>query len=794
MGVFAFSCGVILLYRLSVLPPPEWFVACFITSFCIAVRSRRPMLRQGALVVMALALGSGWAGWHASQRLSEQLPAGAEGQRVSVSGYVCDVPAPGSFRSLRFSFCVTRWHDLPKDRGQARPVPRLLRLAWYGAEVSKLPAHRLRLSVVLKRPHGTLNDEGFRYEDWLFRKGYRATGTVRAVEPDDTIRCGLHCLYRQVHAGLARWVEVRFANAEHLPLIASLLVGYRGAMTNAHWQVLQATGTVHLVAISGLHLGLIALGAGLIVKRLLLALPPVRLNEATQRALVFMVVMLCCLLYALAAGFTVPTRRALLMVVVGGWSLLFARQRAAWHALVLALAVILLLDPFAPLDQGFWLSFSAVSVLIYVFAGALAVSGWLRALLVSQCAVFAGLWPVLQVFGQDQPLIGGLANLVAIPLVSTVVMPVLVVGGLLVAAVPVGAGVVTGVFDTVLGVLWSLLTELAQLGSPELDAGPVEVAFLACLVLVLFRMPFRGGRVAGVLAILSWLGLALLQSSSNRAMPEPEVRIWDVGQGLSVLVRAGDKVLLYDTGPAVPGVFSSVESTLLPNLKALGVRRIDTLVISHADSDHAGGLALLTDSLEIGQLVSGEVPDVRQKLDGPASFPVVPCLQGSEMLGGLKVSYWRAPGRREGNDASCVLRIEHPESGTEWILPGDIGANVEAHYLAYLNEVADLASGVTRVVLAPHHGSRTSSSVNWVDSLSPDVVIYSAGYRHRFGHPHPMVTARYRSRGGRSFSTACSGMLILAIDHNRLTIKEKRRDAPFWISGADQARAGCKIP
>ncbi|WP_312846248.1 DNA internalization-related competence protein ComEC/Rec2 [Marinobacter arenosus] len=795
MGVFAFSCGVILLYRLSILPPPEWFVASFITSFCIALPSRPRFFRKVAFVFMALSAGAGWAAWHASARLSEQLPATVEGEIVSVSGYVCDVPAPGSFRSLRFSFCVTRWHDLPRHMAEASPMPRKLRLAWYGADASGLPAHRLRLNVVLKRPHGTLNDQGFRYEDWLFRKGYRATGTVRAAEPAGTVYCGLHCRYSEVHAGLASWVASEFSTAEHLPLIASLLVGYRGHMTDDHWQVLQATGTVHLVAISGLHLGLVALGAGLVVRHVMLVVPIGCLGELARRRLLFAAVMVCCLVYALAAGFTVPTRRALVMVVVGGWAALFAREGAAWHALILALATILLLDPFAPLDQGFWLSFGAVAVLICAFANSLGVSGWFWTLLVAQCAVFAGLWPVLNVFGQDQPLVGGLANLVAIPLVSVMAMPVLVFGGLLTAMVPAVSGFVTSAFDAVLGALWGLLSFLAKLPSPQPDAGALEIILLSLLALVLLRAPMTACRVLGGVAILSWLGLSLMQAPlANRPVAEPELRIWDVGQGLSVLVRTKDRVLLYDTGPAVPGVFSSVESTLLPNLKALGVRRIDTLVVSHADSDHAGGLALLADSLEIGQLVTGEVSEVWEKLGGSARFPIVPCLSRGERLGSLDVEYWQAPGAREGNDASCVMSIRHGASGTEWLLPGDISADVEARYLAFRDGTPWAINDKTRVVLAPHHGSKTSSSLTWVETLKPDVVVYSAGYRHRFGHPHPTVTARYRSLGGQSLSTACSGRLILAISNNHLTVKEKRHNVPFWIGAPDQARARCRIP
>ncbi|MBC7183391.1 MAG: ComEC family competence protein, partial [Marinobacter sp.] len=341
----------------------------------------------------------------------------AEGQELSVSGYLCDVPSTGSFNSLRFSFCVTRWHNLSADAEGAR-LPDLLRLSWYGHAGEALPGSRLRLDVVLKRPHGTLNPYGFRYENWLFRKGYRATGSVRGVQPAPAVECSLHCQYRQLHLSLKNWVEERFGNTEHFALISSLLIGHRGAMTQQHWDVLKATGTIHLIAISGLHLGLVALGAGFLCRRLLLAMPARRLSERQARLIVFLVVLACCLVYALAAGFTVPTRRALIMVIVAGWMLLLARQSPVWLPFLTALAVVLLLDPFAPLDQGFWLSFTAVAVLIAVFSARLAGAGWLGSLLVAQVSVFAGLWPVLEVFGQGQPLAGLLANLIAIPWVS----------------------------------------------------------------------------------------------------------------------------------------------------------------------------------------------------------------------------------------------------------------------------------------------------------------------------------------------------------------------------------------
>ncbi|WP_083329137.1 DNA internalization-related competence protein ComEC/Rec2 [Marinobacter salinus] len=794
-GVFAFSCGVILLYRLSVLPPPEWIAGCFLTAFYMALRCRSSLLRRIAVLCLGLCMGVGWASWHAGSRLSERLPGQYEGQKLAVSGYLCDIPSEGSFGSLRFSLCVTDWHGLSEKADDSDSLPALLRLSWYGHESSPLPARRLQLDVVLKRPHGTLNPAGFRYEDWLFRNGYRATGSVREVRSDPGVHCGWHCQYQKAHAALVSWVDHQFSGAEYFPFVASLLVGYRGHMSQPEWDVLTATGTIHLVAISGLHLGLIAFGAGFACRQILLSAPPEKLSEGARRRAVFVTVTACCILYALAAGWTVPTRRALIMVAVGGWSVLLARQASVWQSLVLALGAVLLLDPFAPLDQGFWLSFGAVAVLIFVFAGTLGGSGWFRGLLLAQVAVFAGLWPVLQVFGQEQPVVGAVANLLAIPWVSLVVMPVLVTGGLVTALVPAMSDFFIPLFDGVIGILWRILAGLADFDVVVISATLAEVSVLAVLALCLIYFPLKRFRLIAMAMIFFWSFLSGPRGlEKNPMVSAPEVSVWDVGQGMSVLLRHGQRVLLYDTGPALPGVFSAVDSTILPNLKALGVRRIDTLVVSHADSDHSGGLALLARSIEIGRIVAGEPGATQEALPADSDLPINRCVNFSEALGELTVSYWQAPGAVEGNDASCVVTIWHRPSGTEWILAGDITKKVEAAHLEAFAG-SDRPDAIRmRVLLAPHHGSKTSSSADWINALKPDAVIYSAGYQHRYGHPHPDIVARYRKAGVRQFNTACSGLLSMDIEANRLKMKEMRDRSPFWIGGEGLARDECGIP
>ncbi len=716
---------------------------------------------------------------------------------LTVSGYLCDLPQPGSFNSLRFTLCVYRWHS-PPDMSANRKLPDRIRLAWYGNADKRLPSHLLKLKVVLKRPHGSLNAEGFRYEDWLFRHGVRATGSVREVGVAVDVPCGAFCRYRAWHRGVAEVIHRHFGEAKHYPLVASLLMGDRGYLDASHWDTLKATGTIHLVAISGLHLGLVALASGLLARRFLLAWPVGSMSERRTRSIVFAVVLVCCLCYALLAGFTVPTQRALVMVVVGGWYLLKARETSPWHPFIVALGLVLLVDPFAPLDQGFWLSFCAVAVLLLVFNGRVGAVGWWRGLVIAQLAVFAGLWPVLEAFGQGQPVAGLLANLLAIPLVSLVVMPALFVGALL-ALVTLGLfseGAIW-LFDGVLGTLWFLLEMAQSIPAPPMpDVGSPVLLAMAAVTVVALRFPDGRFRVLAGSTVVWFLVVAYLEAPApaNPPVAMPEIRIWDVGQGLSVLVRSGGKVLLYDSGPEVKGVFSAVESVLIPNLEGLGLRRLDHLVISHGDSDHAGGLPQLMKVFPVTLVSGGEPGVVEEKLGGSSASLVGPCPTGGLDFDGLELSFWRSLKEASGNDASCVLRVFHPESGVDLILTGDISRKVETEMLESPGSAWLVGFIGQRILIAPHHGSKTSSSRRWVQAASPDWVIYTAGYRHRFGHPHPDVVARYADAGAVALNTACSGQITITLTPGGPKMSEARQTAPFWIGGPGLTRDQCKLP
>ncbi|SDW57747.1 DNA internalization-related competence protein ComEC/Rec2 [Marinobacter mobilis] len=783
----AFSCGVILLYRVGVIPPLYGLIAAILLLIPVSWVTPRRISRETLSILLFGIVGLGWATGFASDRLTQQLPQQWEGQTLMVSGYLCDIPSPGNYQSIRFSLCVTAWPEVPEHEVQAGPLPDKLRLAWYGEQATLGLPHRVRATVVLKRPHGSLNPQGFRYESWLFRAGYRATGTVRGIEPETRVPCGLRCRYHRWRNLWASALHQQLSSTRHYGLAEALLMGHRGWIEPSQWAVFKDTGTIHLVAISGLHLGLIAFGVGAVVRRFLLILPPSLATPGRLGLVTACLVLTVCLGYALLAGFTVPTRRALLMVAVACWVMVRARQSSPWDGWLLALCLVLLLDPFAPLDQGFWLSFGAVAVLILVFSRWLGRCHWGVALLLAQAAVFVGLWPILAGLGQPQVTMGALANLIAIPWVSLVVMPVLLLGGILLVVIPGSEGVVGWAYDLVLEALWQVLSWLAAWSVP-LPAGNLVVPLtLAAVVLTAILIPVRHARLLAAVVCGVWLVRSLAEpgatASGNDVVARPEVWIWDVGQGLSVLVRHQDQVLVYDTGPSSPGGYSAVESVLLPNYAALGVRYLDALVLSHGDSDHSGGLGTLLAAVPVGLMVSGEPERIRQQLVVDNVPPVLDCgAVDGRRVGEVLVAAWQysEDARADGNERSCVVSLRF--GGIELILPGDIPASVERAYLA---DHGPLTS-TYRVVVVPHHGSRTSSGEDWVAALVPDVAIVSAGYRHRFGHPHPDVSERYQRAGGWLVNTAESGAIHLRFFSDGVAISRARENPPFWIEAAPQ--------
>ena len=786
-GIAAFSCGVILLYWTGVVPPSNLLMADALLLAVLLLATIKGLCRTICRMSAWGLAGYLWAAMSGAQQLAATLPETLEGPVQTVSGYLCDLPSRGAWHSVRFSLCVEHWSGQPDDL-IGTSLPERLRLAWYGPEATRQLPSPLTVAVRLKRPHGADNPVGFHYETWLFRHDYGATGSVQSVQNWPAGDCGPVCRYHQWRGHLANALQQRFGNLRHFALVDALLLGDRGGLSHADWQTLKATGTIHLVAISGLHIGLIALGFGLCVGLLLRYLPQHWMAPSHKRWVFFGAGLLASVIYALAAGFSVPTQRALIMLTCAGLIVIRAGRVSPWFGWLLALALVLLLDPLAPLGRGFWLSFGAVAVLILIFSGRVRSASARSSLVVAQCAVFAGLWPALAMMDQAPAALGWLANLVAIPYVSLVVLPVLIGGVVVVTLLPSLTAPVGALFDQVLGVLWWFLRALEALPTPTVSVSTAMALVIAVITLAALWIPDRHLRWLTLSMLLSVLALGtwpdLKGPVQNRWVSRPEVWVWDVGQGLSVLVRDQDQVLVYDTGPESPSGYTAVDSVILPNLRALGVHRINTLIVSHADADHAGGLSSLLGTMPVDRIISGEPAAITEKL--AAGSPVVtPCKPfAQQTLARVGVTLWawrpeaadRAADEVTGNEASCVALLRYGDE--EVILPGDIPAHVERA----LVQTGWFRSPATRVLVAAHHGSRTASCPAWVAAVDPSYVVFTAGYRQRYGHPHKTVLERFRRAGSRTLNTAYAGAVRFRFDRHGLSTHAWRAGAPFWLA------------
>ncbi len=619
------------------------------------------------------------------------------------------------------------------------PVPRRLRLSWYGGPLVHA-GEIWRLTVRLKSPRGFHNPGGFDYERWLFAHGIGATGYVRRSDGNRLLEPprGIDALRGRLAAAIAR----SLGDSSLSGLVRALALGARDGISPGQWQVLRRTGTAHLVAISGLHIGLVA---GLLLwtgRRLWLRFGTWRIDAGTVGAAS---ALLGAVGYAALAGFSLPTQRALIMLAVSLAAWVWRRHASPWQGYSLALIGVCLRDPLAPLGSGFWLSFTAVAWILFVVANRLGPARrWVETLKV-QAMLWLGMTP-LMIYGFHQ--IGWtapLANLVAIPLVGFVVVPLILTGCLAWWLWPDAAQALWHWAEGVLGGVWVWLAWLAQwsAGAWPLPAPTLTGVVLASVGLGLLAAP-RGlpGR---------WLGaLLLIPLLSPPVERPPPGQLWltllDVGQGLAVVAETTRHVLVYDTGPRFSDRFDAGSDIIAPFLDGRGRRHVDLVVVSHADGDHRGGLVGL-----LRRFSSPVVTSDPQAL----GLPAAECRAGrSWRWDGVEFELlWPVSrGSGGGNDRSCVLKIT-AAGGASVLLPGDLEAGGEAALVArYGSRLA------ARVLVAPHHGSRTSSTSAFLDAVRPALILVAAGHGNRFGFPHPEVVARYRQRG-RILTTADSGAI-----------------------------------
>lgn len=717
-GMFALALGLLALRFLPALPATGWLIAMLVLALMLLPFRTYP--------VAFFLMGLGWACLSAQWALDDRLRPALDGQTRWLEGRVIGLPQQ-TVSGVRF--------ELADSRSRNARLPTRMRVSWHGGPAVR-SGERWRLAVTLKRPSGLLNFHGFDHEAWLLAQRVGATGSVKDGERLAPARHAWRDTLRQRLLSVDAWG--REAG------LAALVLGDGSGMAAEDWQVLQDTGTVHLLVISGQHIGLLAgLVYGLVA---LLARYGCWPRTWPWLPWACGLAFAAALGYGLLAGFGVPVQRACVMVgLVLLWRLRF-RHLGFWWPLLLALDGVLVLEPLASLQPGFWLSFSAVAVLIFAFGGRLGPwrvwQAWTR----PQWLITIGLFPVLLLLGLPISVSAPLANLVAVPWISLVVLPLALLGTVLLRLPCVGENLLwlAG------GALDGLFRGLAWL------AGQVPAWIPAEVPLVYWWVSLAGALLlllpSGVpLRLLGWPMLLLAVFPPRELVPHgrAEVVQLDVGQGQAVILRTRHHTLLYDAGLR-SGAFDLGARVVVPALKKLGVEALDLMVLSHADADHAGGAAAVARGLPVKRVVGGETEGL------PAFLRTQPCVSGERWTwDGVSFELWQWPDAIAGNPKSCVLQVQ--ANGERLLLTGDIDRDAERAFLASSLAVR------TDWLQAPHHGSRSSSSRPFLQRLAPTSVLISRGRSNAFGHPHPQVMQRYEALGSRVYDTAEQGAVRLQL-------------------------------
>lgn len=783
LNVLAFAAGIIALQMQPELPPVWLWALGGLLLALPALRWRNALAARGLLLVACFALGFAWAGWRAELRLAEELPGAWEGRDVEIIGVVASLPQDFS-QGSRFEFDVERWLTAP-DRmypwGAEAVVPQRIMLSWYqgrrdGEAFERpplRPGERWQLTVRLKRPHGNANPNGFDYEAWLLERDIRATGYVRqnpAQRLDEMVWRPSYIVERLRH-------QVRASFAAMLPadrypwagILVALVVGDQKAIQGDLWTTFNRTGTTHLMSISGLHVTMVAALFGLLIGALWRRVPALALRLPAQRAAV-LAGCLAAFFYILLAGFAVPAQRTLYMLLVAALAQSSGRSVAPSRTLALALLVVLLIDPWAVLAAGFWLSFGAVGALLYVGAAVVGEAGrggnggsWrekLRAWGVVQWTATLASLPVLLLVFQQFSLVSPLANALAIPVVSFIVTPL----ALLAAVIPWWP--IAALAHTVLGWLMVFLEWCAAWPVWLAPAPPLWAAIIAGLGVAICLLP-RGmpGRLLGVALLLP----AIFWPVERPPEGEAWVTVLDVGQGLAAVVRTRDHTLLYDPGPLYSAESDAGQRVVVPYLRALGINKVDVLMVTHRDSDHAGGTGSVKAALAVGKVVSSLT-----EIDGEL------CSNGQHWdWNGVQLTVLHPEmddyvEKRKSNNLSCVLRID--AGGKRMLLTSDIEARDEVALLQ-----RDPVALKADVLLMPHHGSRTSSTPAFIAAVGAPEVVIPVGYRNRFGHPKADVVERYAVTGANLWRTDRDGALRVSLSEGGATLGAWRTEhRRYW--------------
>ncbi len=776
-------------------------------EFSCTTPGLRALLRGASAAAAGALAGFVWAAFVATSALSNELAKADEGRDFEVVGTIDSLPGRLDNGS-RFNFAV----ESPS------PLPPLIVLSWYaGGRAGRgappppelVPGERWRLRVRLQRPHGNANPYGFDYEALLLEQGVRATGYVRAEGRNERLAgfvMSAHNAAERSRYAIRQRIADALPEARYGAVIAALVVGDQRGISQQDWQVFSRTGISHLVSISGLHItmiaGLAAWLAGWLWRRsffvpewqLPLLLPAARVAAIAG--------MLAAWGYVALAGFGVPAQRTLYMLAVVAFAVWLDRLSAVSHVLALAAGVVVILDPWSVMWPGFWLSFGCVAAILYATVGRMArrlpqaadaengpgsagrFGHWagraarlregLRQAAVTQMAVTVGLVPLTMLMFSQVSLVSPLANAVAIPVVSLLVAPLALVGSVLPA--PLAALVLQCAHWLLAALLdwlqWLSAQPLAVWSAPT----PTWPKFAFALAGTSWALAPRGWPLRR-LGLACWLPLLAARPDSP---PPGVVRAvaFDIGQGMAVLLETQNHRLLYDTGPAYSPETNGGNRVILPYLRARGINALDGIIVTHSDSDHSGGALAILQEVRTAWVLSSLSSGHPIAKAAPKHMHCVAGQQWEwdgvrfEMLHPSAASYGEP--ELKPNARGCTLKVSTRMAGM--LLPADIEAAQEAALVASVPRKlrAD-------ILLAPHHGSGTSSTPAFLSAVQPRDALFQVGYRNRYHHPRADVLARYVTLGAGVWRTDESGAISLELGGAAAQLDAYRQQhARYW--------------
>jgi competence protein ComEC len=787
----AFVFGAFCLQQMPVLPSPYWALA--LTPLLISVKLINvnqqflASLKRLVLILSSFFFGFFWAATLATIRLTDELPSAWENKPLQIVGVVASV-SELTERGERFRF------DVENVLTKSAITPQHISLSYYspgvwgepllhkGPRLSQFKAgERWQFTVRLKRPHGTQNPHGFDFEAWALAENIRATGSIKAKADNKKLQDFVWrpaYIVEHVRELVQQRISMALAGKPYSGVIQALVMGDDSQIAANDWQLFLRTGTSHLMSISGLHItmlsGLVFALAGFLWRRF-----PALVTRLPARKAATLAGMLTAVIYALIAGFAVPTQRTLYMLMVFALALWSGRQLVISQVLALALFVVVLLDPWSVISAGFWLSFGAVAMLSFALGARVGNTHWFKASLQTQWAVTIGMVPLLLIMFNQVSIVSPFANAIAIPLISFIVTPLALLGSFLSLDFVLKLAyhaldfcmIVLNWFNQLPDIIWQ------QHASPQWTLLP---AIVGVLWLLLPRgVPMRW---LGYLGFLPMLLIAPQRPNTG----DMKVTVLDVGQGLSVAVQTATHTLLYDAGGKYSEQADAGSRIVLPFLRGEGVRRLNGFVVSHNDTDHSGGMRTVLAQMPVSWLVSS-MPERAVQND---NIKHIKCFSGQhwvwdgvdfQMIYPQLYSYEDAA--LTDNNRSCVLKITSA-AGT-LLLTGDIERPVEKELIEQQENNQDSISLKSDVMIAPHHGSKTSSSVEFINVVDPDLTVFTAGYLNRFRHPRPEIVQRYEDAKSKMLRSDYHGAITLdfVADNSEGTVKAsswRKQNRRYW--------------